>query len=238
MTERIQLQQAFILHTRQYKNTSLLVDFFTRDYGRTTAIIKGARRPSFRQRGILQPFTLLLISWVGKHELVTATQLESALTTPNYLSGQALMKAFYLNELIMRVLKPRDVYTEVFDDYKNTIEQFGQGEHSEKTLRLFEKNLLEAIGYGLPLQSSFPSHEPIEPQSYYEYFSSEGFKWAGAAEHLAEQGCFLGASLLSLARGELEDLQSLKDAKRLMRMALRPHLGDKPLKSRELFVKV
>lgn len=233
MSQRVTLQPAFILHTRPYKNTSLLVECFTEDFGRITVVAKGARRPSYKSRGLLQPFTSLLISWLGRSELVTLIEVEIAQSL-KYLSGKSLLAAFYLNELLMRVIKPLDNHKTLFHNYRGIIAEFSEYEYSEHSLRVFEKRLLENLGYGLQLTEASDSHEPITPNESYQLLPGQGFITVTDVSQSSSLR-FSGKSLLALANERMDD-DSLREIKRLMRYALQPYIGDKPLNSRQMFI--
>lgn len=219
------MQNAFVLHTRPYRDTSLLVEFFTEQAGRLTAVARGARRQKSTFRGVLQPFNQLLIDTVGKHELQTLCHAEST-GQWQLLTGEALYCGFYLNELLMRVLIQRDPYSNLFHQYAETLTQLQQ-QKPEQVLRIFEKRLLNYLGYGLHL-----SH--AEGDQWYYYDPEQGIKLT--LEQQSQGHIFLGQSLLDVENEQFTSQQSLRDAKRLMRIALAPLLGNKPLKSRELFI--
>jgi DNA repair protein RecO (recombination protein O) len=226
---RITLQPAFVLHHRPYRETSVLLDLLTRDYGRISVVARGVRQSRSRLRSLLQPFVPFLASWQGKGELVTLSSAESN-GPPAWLKGECLLSGLYLNELLMRVLHKFDPHPEVYTIYQQTLLELQGVKLEQKTLRLFEKKLLEIIGYGLLLQCG---DQPFQADKYYQFHREHGF------EISEESGpaTFLGKSLIALATEKLEDEASLRDAKRLMRLALAPLLGQHILQSRQLFVK-
>jgi len=233
-TDRIQLAPAFVLHRRPYRETSLLLDVFSQDYGRIGLVARGAKSPKSRQRGELQPFTPVTLSWMQRGELGTLTAVEG--NTPTYvLTGSALYSAFYLNELLVRLLARHDPHLKLFAYYQASLESLAANSSIEVTLRLFEKHLLTELGYGLLLDIDSGSGLSIQPDEYYDYHLESG------PMHIenAQSGGFVfkGSSLLALEQDTLDDDQYLLDAKRLMRAVLNLYLGDKPLKSRELFRK-
>lgn len=231
MLTRIELQPARVLHTRPYRDTSLLVDWLTRDYGRVRTLARNARGLTSRFKGILQPFIPFLISWSGKTELVNLQQAELA-GTPNLLVGEALLSGLYLNELLLRLLAIADPHPQLYEAYQNTLQQLQQTVNLELTLRLFEKQLLQELGYGLALDKDTLSGEAIEAQGWYLFDPRQGLSRTLRSQH---HSAFHGKHLLALHRGKLQDQEDLQAAKRLMRLLLAPLLGDKPLRSRELF---
>lgn len=224
MTTRVLLEPVFVLHNRPYQNSSLLVELFSRKHGRFTALARSARGPRSRFRGYLQAFSPLLASWSGRRELMNLNQLELN-AAPFQLEGHALMSAFYLNELLLRMLPRDDPYPEIFQDYEIALQGLEQSAKLPTVLRRFEKRLLENLGYGLSFQ--------VEADKYYQWLPEQGFSHC---ESRQGERLFLGRSLLAIQAEQWENPEDLAAAKRLLRLALGWHLGDKPLKSRELFI--
>jgi DNA repair protein RecO (recombination protein O) len=245
---RVLLQPGYVLHRRAYRDSSLLVELFTPQFGRVGVIARGARQPTSRLHGVLQPFRPLLLSWSGKGELPGLTGGESDGGVA-WLRGQALMSGFYVNELLMRLLHRFDPHPNLYSVYHNTVctlGEIGLATHGdvascalklERVLRLFEKQLLEEIGYGLVLEHDADQGRPIEAQQIYVYHLMQGPVRLNAAGQLAisKKLTVRGQSLLDLASGRLEDGETLRDAKKLMRAALAEQLGARPLASRRLF---
>ncbi len=224
MTQRVQLEPVFVLHHRPYQNSSLIVDFFSQQYGRVAVLARSARGPKSRFKGYLQLFSPLLASWNGLRELKNLNHLELS-AAPLSLNGQGLLCAFYLNELLLRLLPKEDAYPEIFIDYQMALQKLAQAESPPIILRRFEKRLLENLGYGLSFQ--------VNPQEYYRWRPEQGFlPCESSADH--RESVFLGRSLLALQTETWDNSEDLLAAKRLMRLVLSQHLGSKPLKSREL----
>lgn len=237
---RFELESAYILHTRPYQETSLLLEIFTQNHGRMGVIAKGAKRPKSRARGTLQPFVPLLLSCVGRGELLTLTAFDRA-TIHHNLSGRRLMSGFYLNELLMRLLHRFDAHSDLFLIYRNTLCELETEKPEQIILRLFEKRLLKILGYELQLATEVETKLPVEANLYYVFDPLHGPKQlessltkAGNIDKIP--GLFKGKTLLALQEENLQDETLLNDIKRLMRLALLPHLGTKPLESRRLFV--
>jgi DNA repair protein RecO (recombination protein O) len=229
---RVQLQPGFVLHQRPYRESSALLEIFSRDYGRVGLVARGVRAAKSRQRGELQPFRPLRLSWSLRGELGTLTGAESdGATAP--LQGAALYSAFYLNELLVRLLARQDPHPQLFDFYRDSLQRLTGADSVEPVLRLFEKRLLEEIGYGMLLDYDAHHDRPVQAGGWYDYHLESGPVAVAGADSAGF--VFAGSSLLALARDELDEPQVLEDAKRLMRAALRLYLGDKPLRSRELF---
>lgn len=228
---RISLQPAYVLHQYPYRDTSLLVEILSRDFGRIGVVCRGARSARFRQRGLLQPFTPLLFSWVSRGELATHTSVEPAgsLLKP---VGEALFSGFYLNELLLRLLQRQDPHPALFSDYAAALGQLATGD-VPRGLRVFEKRLLDELGYGLLLDREAETGQPLVPEKIYLYRLELGPVTAASAG--SDDLVFPGRSLLSLCHDELSDPISLRDAKRLTQAALSLYLGGRPLKTRDVF---
>ncbi len=231
--ERVQLQPAYILHHRPYRNSSRLLEVFSRDHGRFGMVARGVGSRRSRLRGQLQPFRRLLLSWSNRGELATLTGAET--DGPSLrLVGAALMSGFYLNELLLRLTGRHVPYPELFQEYERALAAMGRERVDQATLRLFECRLLEALGYALNLDHEVERGMPIQPSGRYCYHIERGPVEARMAE---EDGSLVlsGRTLLALAKGTFPDEESLREARRLMRAVLTFYLGDKPLHSRTLF---
>lgn len=234
---RVAFQPAYILHYRPYRETSLLLDLFSQDHGRIALVSRGTRKSRSPTKALLQPFNPLLISFQGKSELMNLIEVE-----PNgphsQLRGDCLLSGFYLNELLMRVLQKHDPHPRLYAVYQQTLLTLQSMPLQQKTLRLFEKKLLEELGYGLQLAHDFATGAPLIHDKNYRFYPEFGFKIGDENDNPASAMIFSGKSLLALAREELEDPEVLRDAKRLMRQVLGPLLGPQPLQSRKLFIEV
>ena len=219
-------QSAFVLHTRKYRETSLLVDVFTCDYGIVTLVAKGVRKKNSKWAGVLQCFQPLKISFTGRSELKTLTG--AALDGVGLeLTGLRLYCGFYLHELLSYFLHKHDAYPEVFEDYRHCLVQLATGDSIESTLRIFELTLLENLGYGLQLENDSVTACPIDPDRQYEYLNEVG------PVPTVNQG-FSGKSLIALREKILTDESVKKEVKQLMRQVIDFHLQGRELKSRAL----
>lgn len=219
---------AYVLHSRPYKETSALVDFFTPE-GRLRAVLRGARG---RSGSLARPFTPLELELRGRGELKSVQRLESA-GIALLLGGQALYSGLYLNELLMRLLPAEDPHPALHQDYALSLAALAAGRPLEPILRAFEWRLLDELGYGFALDRDALG-EPLRAEVLYRLVPDAGF------EHIQQlqPGCFNGRDLLALAEADWSQPGALMAAKRLMRQALAPHLGDRPLVSRELFMNI
>lgn len=226
-------QRAFVLHTRTYSETSLLVDLFVENAGKITVLAKGARRKKSSLKGILQPFTPIIVQYSGMGEIKTLRQVEGiALTLP--LFSVSLYSAFYLNELLHRVLVPEVGVPTLFEHYLKSLQQLAQQVPAENVLRSFELALLESLGYHIDFFHCSATGDEIIESMYYQYQSEKGF----ISSLLENSTSFTGKEVLALGYRHFSDEDTLKAAKRFTRMALKPYVGSKPFKSRELFLKI
>ena len=232
---RVHEQPAYILHHRPFRDTSQIIDVLTRDYGRLSLMSRGSRGAKSRLKSVLQPFNSLLISWSGKGELPTLTSAEPILSSVLSLTGKALPSAFYINELLVNLLHKHDVHERVFYLYESVIKLLADKNEIEPVLRLFEKQLLEELGFGLNLSVQAETGLPIISEDTYAYYLEHGPVNVAAIHDEQFITKLPGSSLLALDQNKLDSDQALKDAKRLMRSILNYYLQGKPIKSRELF---
>jgi DNA repair protein RecO (recombination protein O) len=230
--QRIQLQPAYVLHHRPYRDTSRIVDLFTRDHGRLTVFARGVRGNKSGLAAALQAFQPILASWSGKGE---AGQLNAAelVGEPANLPAARLLSGFYLNELLLKLLHLHDPQLEIFNLYNLTVQTLKTGGDELSALRLFEKGLLQRLGFGLQLEHEAESGDPIEPQRCYRYVLELGPLPVSAAVNPAK-GVYSGATLLALAAEMLIEQQHKTDARYLLRSALDHVLDGRRLQSREI----
>lgn len=230
--ERIDLEPSLVLHARPYRETSLLVEVFSRGHGRLGLIARGARRPKSKMRGLLQPFVPLLLSWRGGGELGTLTGAETEGAVVPFV-GSAAIVGFYVNELLLRLLHRHDPEPVLFEHYRVVLGRIGCVSNPEPDLRIFEKRLLQAVGYALELEREAGSGASIEPQGRYRYTMDAGpERWSSDS---ARGVCVSGSTLIALAREELADRRTLREAKHLMRAIIDAHCGGRALASRGLW---
>jgi DNA repair protein RecO (recombination protein O) len=234
MSHRINFEEAFVLHRRPFRDTSLLVNLFSLHYGHVTLLARGARRPKSPLQALLLPFTPLVVSWAGKTDLPTIGKVES--TGMQYsLSGRYLLAATYINELLVRLLERFGAYPSLYTFYQETLNALHNQSDLSLILRLFEKKLLAELGYALELENDV-SGAAIEERYRYHFLFGSGLK---RVENVlsAAKNTFSGKSLLALHRETFTDASELNDAGQLLAVALRGVLGTRPIKSLELFVK-
>lgn len=227
-------QPAYVLHSRPYRDTSLLLELLTPEYGRLGLVARGARR---KTRGgsngaLLQPFKPLLVSFAGRGELKTLTAVEVA-GGEHRLLGQRLYSGLYMNELLVRVLHRHDPHPTLFAAYGDALEKLATAAGLEEGLRRFELILLDELGYSFDLSVEGDTGEAVIGEGWYQFRPGCGLV---ARRDLAEPGApaYAGSDLLAMAAGNLGG-ELAATAKRLLREALVEHLGGQPLKSRDLF---
>ncbi|MES2819858.1 MAG: DNA repair protein RecO [Pseudomonadota bacterium] len=217
---------AFVLHSRAYRESSALVDLLT-PQGRLRVVLRGARG---KAGTLARPFVPVEVELRGRGELKNVGRMESA-GIPHWLHGEALFSGLYLNELLIRVLPAEDPQPLLFEHYAATLEALAAGRALEPLLRAFEWRLLDELGYGFALDRD-TSDLPVMPDGLYRLRVDAGLEPVG---HL-QPGVFQGVELLAMAEADWSAPGALAAAKRLMRQALAPHLGGRPLVSRELFM--
>ncbi len=226
----VYLQPAFILQQRKFRETSLIIDVLTRDFGRISLLAKGVRKTKSKTAGLLQPFIPLTLSYFGKAELKTLTAVE--ITQPYLqLQGLALYCGFYVNELVGCFLYQYDPHPDVFAYYGECLSRLSDNSKIEAALRIFELDLMDAVGYGLQLDYDFQNEKAVHPLSYYHFNAEQG-------PIEAQDGPFSGKALKALKAREFTDPQVLIEAKMLMRTVIAVYMHGKPLKSRTVINKI
>jgi DNA repair protein RecO (recombination protein O) len=229
---RILHQPGFVLHSYPYKETSLIVDVFSREYGRLSLVAKGAKRPTSALRSVLQTFQPLSISWTGKSEVRT-------LTTAEWVGGMlpleksALLCGFYLNELLVKFLLRDEANTVLFDLYVSTLNQLAHNENAAIVLRKFELILLQQAGFIGDLTYCVDSRERIHIDHYYVIDPTRGVRPAVAGEGLPQ---VLGKTLFDMSAGDYLDPATQLQSKQLMRYLLSFHLHGIPLNTRQILI--
>ena len=231
---RVQLEPAFLLHHYPWRDSSRILELLTREHGRVSVFARAARRGGSSLPAALQPFAELLVSWTARGEAGQLTGAERVRAAAP-IESDRLMSAFYANELLVKLLPRHDPHPSLYDAYATLLARLADaGERPARVLRLFEKRLLEELGWGLCLETEALAGLPIEPERCYRYRIDGGPE---LVEGVAEGSLvFAGASLLSLAGEELRDERSLGDARRLLKAALDQCLDGRPLRTREVMI--
>ena len=230
---RVKNTPAFVLLNRPYRETSWIIEVFSREYGRLGLVAKGARAKKSKFRGMLQPFQPLLLSWTGKGELPTLTGAETA-DGFNELLGQSMICGFYLNELIYRLLTRHDPHRALFDQYTIAMDHLQSMDQLNSALRAFEFIILRETGYELRLDCDFENGQPIEDNGYYRYVHGRGATRTVEGARSRED-VYSGHMLRALAAGKTLGDDGLGQAKHLLREQLSHLLGRHDIVSRSLY---
>lgn len=218
---RVEQQPAYLLHARAYRETSLLLEAFTRDHGRVGLVARGVRRERSRwPRGVLQPLQPLLLGWVAQGELGTLTAVDAA-SAPLSLRGDDLIAAMYVNELVLRLSQRADAHPRAFALYAQCLARLGEGDDTAWSLRRFERDLLGELGYGLALAATAHG-EPVDADADYAYDPDAGaLPWRNSS-HFPRVA---GAALIALDRDEKPPAEHLAQLRALMRSVVRHLVG-------------
>jgi DNA repair protein RecO (recombination protein O) len=227
-------QHVYILHTRKYRDTSLIADVFSREEGRYSLVIRGARSKKSHQLSLLQPFSPILVTPYGRGEMRTAGALDFTGRAWR-LTGESLFIGMYVNELLYRLLGKFDPLPVLFAHYEGILADLESDRFQLRLLREFELSLLANLGYGITFDYDVRTGESIHPDKQYRFVAEEGF------HSLPERGqqtysimSYKGRELLAIAGGNSSDSAS-DILKQVVRQSIEPLLGGKPLKSRSLF---
>jgi DNA repair protein RecO (recombination protein O) len=225
------LQKFFILHARPFRETSLLLDCLTEHHGYISLLAKGVKQRKTNVTATFQPFQLLLGQWRGRSNLKVIYNAELVATPRRHFVGKTIYSGMYVNELLSRLLHKQAPCEGIFVLYQTLM----RSDLTALDLRCFEKALLKELGYDLQLSITTDTHQPVEPQKRYHF--TRDFGLIEAAQNVSpgeDRTVFDGASLLAMAKDHYPNEQVMKDARRLMRLAFIPLLGEKPLKIREI----
>jgi DNA repair protein RecO (recombination protein O) len=234
LRSKVDSQPAYVLHTYPFRETSLIVEVFSRDFGRMALLARGARRPRAAIRGLLMAFQPLEIGWAGKGDVLTLMKAEWQGGQP-LLSGAGLFCGYYLNELLMHLLPREDAHDRLFAGYAEMLARLAAdpgGKVREADLRSFEKILLQELGYGLTLGHDSDGLA-IQPSTHYAYRMEQGPVRLEHAEEARHAVC--GKTLIDLAAEDFSDPRSRVEAKQLMRTLMAYYLGGKELETRKIF---
>ncbi len=228
---RTEHEPAFVLHSYPYKETSLIVEAFTRHRGRVGLLARGARRPRSAMRGNLLAFHPLRLSWSASAELGTLLAVEWV-GGQAALAGMRLMCGFYINELLLKLLPREDAHEALFDAYAGSVARLGAREDHSAVMRGFERKLLTELGYAPLLERDAGSGQPVEPARRYVYDPERG---PLAANGDAGQALTVGGqTLLDMARDDYARAETRDEARRLMRWLIAARLSGQPLHTREV----
>jgi DNA repair protein RecO (recombination protein O) len=227
---RVDHEPAFVLHSYPWRETSLIVEAFSRDHGRMALVARGAKRPTSQFRGLLSAFNPLALSWSGRNEIKALIRAEW-LGGMQPLRGDALLAAFYVNELLVRLLARGDAHERLFGSYVALLQALGEHVRHDAALRGFELDLLAEIGYELPL-GACSEGEPIDKAARY------AFSGGHAARRLLRDDddvpSVSGHTLLAMTARDFSDPRVVAESKTLLRQVIRYHLDGRPLNTRRI----
>jgi DNA repair protein RecO (recombination protein O) len=221
-------EAGFVLHTYPYKETSLIVEVFSRRFGRVALLARGARRPRSAMRGVLLSFHPLRLTWSASAELGNLINAEWA-GALQPLAGQGLMCGFYLNELLLRLLPRDDPHELLFDHYHAALSRLSAAQDSSGVLRAFEKRLLGELGYA-PLLDRDAASRPIDPERMYVYEPERGPSLSNASR--SGQLVVRGQTLLDVAADDYSRAETRDEARTLMRALIGERLHGQVLHTR------
>jgi DNA repair protein RecO (recombination protein O) len=231
-TRRTQLEPAWLLHHRPWSDTSRILELLTRGHGRITLFAHGARRPKSPWRSVLMPFQPLIISWAGRSDGGTLTGAEIAGAVAMMPPAQ-LLSAFYVNELLLRLLPKEDRHERLYDAYAETLQGL-RGKPGHRALREFERVLLDELGYGVDLARDAGSGRSVEPERYYHFEPGRGM--FAVREGAVAADALRGHDVIAVARGEFTGPPSLTAARRIFGAAIAHCLEGRALASREVML--
>jgi DNA repair protein RecO (recombination protein O) len=233
---RYKEQPGYVLHSYPYQETSLIVEMFTREFGRIGVVAKGAKRPHSPLRSVLMPFHALTLDWSGKSDLKTLRTAEWR-GAFRLLKGRALICGFYLNELLLKLLHRDDPHDGLFDVYEQTLAALLDGGDHATVLRCFEKRLLGELGYALMLDQDADTQRPLEAHRRYQYIIDRGPVPAGAHAEGNGSGLeLLGQTLIDMNSDHYTSAVTQQQSKSLMRTLIGHYLGHQTLHSRQLLI--
>jgi len=241
---RVELAEAWVLHSRPFRETSLIVEAFAREHGRIGLVARGGRRPRSPLGLAAQPFRRLLLSWGGRGDLATLHRAECAMEESAECTahdrageipqGAGLLAAMYINELLLKLTRREDPHPELFDHYCVALAGLRSGHPVEAVLRRFELNLLASLGLGLDLERDTEGR-PLIPDAAYCYRMEEGAQALPAGAPTGKAMNFSGAELMSVARGKWASQGTRLAARRLLKTAIDFYLEGRPLNTRRVF---
>jgi DNA repair protein RecO (recombination protein O) len=234
---RVDHQPGFVLHSYPWRETSLIVESFTREFGRVAVVARGAKRPTSQFRGLLSPFNPIALSWSGRNEIKTLVRAEW-LGGMQPLRGDSLLAAFYANELLVRLLARGDAHPQTFGSYVELLQSLARDARQDASLRTFELDLLQDIGYAMSLDRCTEGN-PIDASAQYVFSEGQGARRIDAnvareSDVGITSSAVSGRTLLAMAARDFEHPQVTSESKALLRQVIRFHLEGKPLNTRRI----
>lgn len=220
----------FLLHHRPHGETSLIVDVFTKKNGKMSVIAKGAKKPKSKFFGYLAPFTKLKITYTGRSELKTLTNIDRDFSVSTNSLSKTSYSLLYINELLIRLLPKDAVHEDLFFLYESFLSKIYSGENIELTLRSFELDMLEMLGYGLDFETDIDKNQPIDIDKNYSFIPERGFRES-------KNSNFSGKDIINIRMRNLSEV-SKKHLKHITQESIHFCLDGKNLSSREIFRRI
>ncbi|MCP4187403.1 MAG: DNA repair protein RecO [Gammaproteobacteria bacterium] len=225
---RVTDQPAYLLHRRDWRNTSLILDLMTLEYGRISLLAKGSK--SGKSTGLYQPFCQLMVSWSGRQELKTLTAIDGK---PIPINEQLYLPLLYVNELIAAFLPQQESSPELFAQYGELLENINLPD-TEQCLRRFERSAMWILGYLPEMTLDAESGDPVQAQLYYHFLASRGFLRCDKAHGNA----ISGGLIIDWNHNRFDNSEVLQIAKTVMRCIIDFNLQGKRLKSRDIYLQI
>jgi DNA repair protein RecO (recombination protein O) len=222
--------ECFLLHHRPHGETSLIVDVFTKKNGKMSIIAKGAKKPTSKFFGYLTPFTKLKITYTGRSELKTLTNIDRDFSESTNSLSKTSYSLLYINELLIRLLPKDAVHEDLFLLYESFLLKIHSGENIELTLRSFELDMLEMLGYGLDFENEIDKNQLIDVNKNYSFIPERGFRES-------KNSNFSGRDIINIRMRNLAEV-SKKHLKHITQESIHFCLDGKNLSSREIFKRI
>ena len=222
--------ECFLLHQRPHGETSLIVDVFTKKNGKMSIIAKGAKKPKSKFFGYLTPFTKLKITYTGRSELKTLTNIDRDFSESTNSLSKTSYSLLYINELLIRLLPKDAVHEDLFLLYESFLLKIHSGKNIELTLRSFELDMLEMLGYGLDFENEIDKNQSIDVNKNYSFIPERGFRESRSSN-------FSGKDIINIRLRNLSEV-SKKHLKHITQESIHFCLDGKSLSSREIFRRI
>ena len=221
-------EDCFLLHQRSYGETSIIAEVFTRNLGKMSIIARGAKKPKSKFFGYLVPFSRLKITFSGRSELKTLTNIDRDLSLTNSYLSKKSYSLLYINELMIKLLPKDAEHKPLFDLYSKFIQDSVNEEKIDYLLRNFELDLLEMLGYGINFHADINNEEEIKLNKNYIFVAESGFMASDNAKD------FSGEDIIKIRERNFADI-STKKLKQLTQATIMFCLEGKDLNSRQIF---
>ena len=222
--------ECFLLHQRAYGETSLIVEVFSKNNGKMSLMARGAKKPKSKFFGYLAPFTKLQVTYSGRSDMKTLTNIDRDFSISTNSFSKTSYSLLYINELLMRLLPKNAAQEDLFLLYEQFLHKVTRGDELEITLRHFELDLLDMLGYGLDFENDIDRNESIESNKNYSFIPERGFRESSNSN-------FSGEDIINIRTRELSKV-SKKYLKHLTTTAIHFCLDGRDLESRDIFKRI